>query len=257
MSEVLAWDHTMINVADVDEQIHRFAERGITFQRGGRHAQWGTENALGYFGLNYIELISVYDRNVASGFERDNASAVYDAAHDYAAGVERINTIAIRSTDIEQTHSRLAGSGIPVGDIVEGKRLDEQGHEITWSIFFVNDSIDGLPYPFFLQWPGTDSSRETALREQGLITRHAAGDLKAHRVRFAVPDVPRVAQVWSTLTGQPYELQHDGTAVIRFHDRELLFVPGEANHIVDLEFTGANQQLHGTSVSIGASHLVF
>jgi hypothetical protein len=65
MSENLAWDHTMINVLDIDSQIRRFADLGIDFVRGGSHKVWGTQNALGYFGLNYIELI--FRRGQANG----------------------------------------------------------------------------------------------------------------------------------------------------------------------------------------------
>ncbi|MCI1664586.1 VOC family protein [Bifidobacterium crudilactis] len=257
MSENLAWDHTMINVLDIDSQIRRFADLGIDFVRGGSHKVWGTQNALGYFGLNYIELISVGDRQTAWSFPRKNASAVYDATHDYQEGVERINTIAIRTHDIESTHQRLKKAGIPVGDVVDGRRLDESGHEIRWSIFFVNDTINGLPYPFFLEWPGTDQTREEQLVQQGLIVDHPAGNLRVKRVIFEVPDVLATAEVWSLITGSDAEsIEHDG-AIVHLCDRELVFRTGPANHITSLEFTGAGESLAGKSFGIGESSLNF
>ena len=257
MSENLAWDHTMINVLDVDRQIRNFAELGIDFVRGGSHQVWGTENALGYFGLNYIELISVFDKHTAWSFPRKNASAVYDATHDYQEGIERINTIAIRTNDIEGTHLRLKKAGIPVGDVVDGKRIDEQGHEIRWSIFFVNDTINGLPYPFFLQWPGTDQQREEQLVKQGLIVEHPGGNLRVRRVIIEVPDVLAAAEVWSLITDQEVEHTAEDSAVIHLCDRELVFRTGPANHITALEFTGSSDELQGKSITIGQSSLKF
>lgn len=262
MSENLAWDHTMINVLDLDEQIRRFADLGITFARGGSHRVWGTENALGYFGLNYIELISVQDERTASAFPRDGAAAVFDAARDFNEGIERINTIAIRTHDIEATHLRLKNAGIPVGDVVDGRRVDQQGNEIRWSIFFIDNTISGLPYPFFLEWPGTDEQREEQLSAQGLITAHPAGDLRVKRVIFEVPDVAGTARVWSLLTGQPESAQSaeddtDGGVVIHLHDRDLVFRNGTANHITALEFTCAKESLRGQSLVIGDSVLDF
>ncbi|MET1249466.1 VOC family protein [Sporolactobacillus sp. STCC-11] len=245
---VLNWDHTMINVQNVDQAARFFGDHGIVFARGGRHEKWGTENALGYFGLNYIELISVYDEARAKNFPRAGASAVYDAVHDYEQNVQRINTLAIRTSDIEATHARLKQAGVPAGDIEVGKRLDEQGHLITWSIFFIDGTIDGLPYPFFIQWQGSDETREQKLKDQGLIVSHPAGDLLARQAVFHVPDPEKAATIW----GQLLDGQSEKTAAeyrIQLQDRQLIFKQGSENHIVQLNFDGAGDSLkHQTLV---------
>ncbi|QAA21391.1 VOC family protein [Sporolactobacillus terrae] len=239
---VLNWDHTMINVQDVDEAVQFFGEHGIVFARGGRHEKWGTENALGYFGLNYIELISVYDEARAKDFSRSDASAVYDAVQDYEQKLQRINTIALRTSDIEATHARLKQAGVPAGDIEVGKRLNEQGHLITWSIFFIDGTIDGLPYPFFIQWQGSDETRAQKLTEQGLIVQHAAGDLLARQAVFHVPDPQKAADVWGRLLeGNPEKTERGYR--IQLQDRQLIFDQGAENHIVQLKFDGAGDPL--------------
>jgi catechol 2,3-dioxygenase-like lactoylglutathione lyase family enzyme len=239
---VLNWDHTMINVQDVDQAARYFGDHGIVFARGGRHEKWGTENALGYFGLNYIELISVYDEVRAKGFSRASASAVYDAVHDYEQNVQRINTLAIRTSDIEETHARLKEAGVKAGDIEVGKRLDEQGNLITWSIFFIDGTIDGLPYPFFIQWQGSDEVRKHKLAEQGLIVQHAAGDLLAKQAVFNVPDPEQTAGVWGQLLESSPKRTESGYR-IELQDRQLIFEQGPENHIVQLNFDGAGDQL--------------
>lgn len=246
---VLNWDHTMINVQDVDEAAKFFGDHGIVFARGGRHEKWGTENALGYFGLNYIELISVYDKERVKQFSRSEASAVYDAVQDYQQEVQRINTIAIRTTDIEAVHKRLKDAGINVGEIEEGQRLDEQGHLITWLIFFIDDTIDGLPYPFFIQWQGSDKAREQKLTEQGLIVQHAAGDLVARQAVFHVPDPEKVAGIWSGLLESNIE-NTDSEYQVQLGDRQLIFKQGPENHIVQLNFDGAGDQLKQQALAL-------
>ncbi|MFD2616613.1 VOC family protein [Terrilactibacillus laevilacticus] len=247
---VLTWDHTMINVQDVDQAAQFFGEHGIVFSRGGRHEKWGTENALGYFGLNYIELISVYDEARAKNFSREDASAVYDAVKDYEQKVQRINTIAIRTSDIEATHARLKESGVNAGDIQVGKRLDEQGHLITWSIFFIDDTIDGLPYPFFIQWQGSDDAREKKLTEQGLIVQHAAGNLLVSQAIFNVSDPEKTAGVWGQLLETKPERTDTGYR-IQLHDRQLIFKQGTENHVVQLKFDGAGDQLKQQTLVFG------
>ncbi|MCL1631608.1 VOC family protein [Sporolactobacillus sp. CPB3-1] len=238
----LNWDHTMINVQDIDAAAKFFGDHGIIFARGGRHEKWGTENALGYFGLNYIELISVYDKGRAGRFSRFDASAVYDAVQDYQSGTQRINTIAIRTTDIKATHSRLKKAGLKVNAIEEGQRLDEQGNLITWSIFFIDNTVDGLPYPFFIQWQGSDQERQQKLKEKGLIVQHPAGDLVVRQALIHVPDPEKVARTWGELTEKAPEHIADGYQIL-LGDRLLLFKQGTENRIVQLNFEGAEHSL--------------
>ncbi|MCO7175719.1 VOC family protein [Sporolactobacillus kofuensis] len=251
---VLNWDHTMINVRDVDEAAKFFGDHGIVFVRGGRHERWGTENALGYFGLNYIELLSVYDNDRVKHFSRADASAVYDAVQDYNRNVQRINTIAIRTTDIKETHDRLKKAGINVGTVEEGQRLDEQGHLITWSIFFIDDTIDGLPYPFFIQWQGSDQERKQKLIEQGLIVQHPAGDLGVRQAVFHVPDPEKVAEIWGELVESSPE-QTDIGYQVPLGDRQLIFKQGTENHVVQLTFEGAGDQLKKQELTL--DHIKF
>mgnify|MGYP000000877493 CR=1 FL=1 len=195
----LNWDHTMINVQNIDAAIKFFRKYGILFDRGGRHEKWGTENALGYFGLNYIELISVYDESLARNFPRTDAAAVYDSVQDYLKHMERMNTIAIRTSDIWRDYGRLKKMAIKVSPIKQGQRIDEQNHLITWLIFFIDDDIEGLHLPFFIQWPGTDQDREKGLKKQGLLRKHPAGDLIVKQAVFRVSNPEKISAVWGHL----------------------------------------------------------
>ncbi|WP_159721468.1 VOC family protein [Enterococcus sp. CSURQ0835] len=244
---VLNWDHTMINVNNLDRAIDFFSQQGITFKRGGHHENWGTENALAYFGLNYIELLTVVDQAKADSLKRSEAAAIYDANVDFKQQVERINTIAIRTDDIEATHEKLRQKGINVGAIATGKRLDQTGQLITWSIFFIDQTVGNLPLPFFIQWQGDDQTREAQLKAQGLIEPQKAGDLVVTEAIFEVPDVQKAASLFAELLDQPVEMVDEG-ANIKLQDRTLRFIKGTADHLMTLVFKGANQTLAGRLV---------
>lgn len=141
MTEKLNWDHTMVDVTNLKGAIDYFNSKGLSFAPGGKHEYWGTENALDYFGLNYIELLTVANKEKAMAFPYQNNSAIHDAVEDYFDGIQRITTIAIRTTDIMETHRRLKELGLDVGKITDGKRIDPAGKLIQWKIFYVNDEL--------------------------------------------------------------------------------------------------------------------
>src|SRR3954454_8828451 len=53
-------DHVVIAVRDLDAAIARYDALGFAVTAGGRHVGRGTHNAIVRFGLDYLELISVY-----------------------------------------------------------------------------------------------------------------------------------------------------------------------------------------------------
>lgn len=55
------FDHVMIAVRDLDTAIKQFQRLGFDARPGGRHTGRGTHNGLIRFGLDYVELLSVYD----------------------------------------------------------------------------------------------------------------------------------------------------------------------------------------------------
>lgn len=251
--ETLNWDHSMINVQDLDQVIQQFEILGVHFNRGGQHKAWGTANAVGYFGINYIELINVYDITKAQGVHRSAAVSVYDAIQDYQKGQQRLNTVAIRSSDLDATHRRLKELGISVGPISKGERLDESGNLIEWRIFFINDEIEELPYPFFIDWQSSDAQRTKQLSQKDLLTN---GTLKIKSARFEVDHPQNVAQKWATLLNTTTVAVADHW-IISLQDRQFEFYPGKANHLQRLTFVGATSALAGQHLSIGQARLEF
>lgn len=250
---LIDWDHTMINVSDLAKSINSFADAGIVFKLGGRHENWGTANALGYFGINYIELLSVFDQEKASLIHRQSAAAVYDSLQDFNQERQRFNTVAIRTNDLENIRKRIESAGVTVGPILEGKRRNEQNKLITWRIFFINDDIEGLPYPFFIDWQTSDKDRKKQLVEQKLIQAHSIGPLQVAKAVFEVSNPLQVAKQWAILIDSVATEEH-GKFVVPIGERIFEFIVGKANHLTSLHFTGAQ---HQQTINLGEAQLVF
>lgn len=253
----LHWDHTMINVTDLDQSIADFGAQGIFFSRGGQHVAWGTANALGYFGINYIELISVYDQSKAAIVKRADAASVYDAIQDFTHGIQRFNTVAIRSSNLTATWQRLKRQGIKVGPITEGQRLDEQGRLIKWQIFFINDTIHGLPYPFFIDWQSRDADRMIQLQQQGLMTTHPAGNLKVIQATFSVEDPKIASEKWAKLLNSS-AIAKGTSYIVPLQERRFEFLQGPQNRLQTLRFEGgSNSRTWTHAFQIGQAEILF
>ncbi|SES41232.1 VOC family protein [Salipaludibacillus aurantiacus] len=61
----LEFDHSVHYVNDLDRVTETFQAHGVNVFHGGSHKLWGTHNALSYFGLTYLEFISVEEWEVA------------------------------------------------------------------------------------------------------------------------------------------------------------------------------------------------
>lgn len=234
------WDHTMLNVNDLQHAIDWFGQRGLTFQLGGHHPQWQTSNAVGYFGLNYIELLTT-DQATNPGFERDDATSLYDAFESLPEH-ESFNTIGIRTNDIEAVHRSLADE-FQVGRIMDGSRRTPTGELVTWRIFFVNQLIDGVAAPFFIEWPGSDSVRRYQLEQAGLLKDQPVGPVWVKSLQYDVQQPRVVAQAFGRFFDQPIQQRHEAYR-IQLGNRQLDFVPGTANGITRLTFAGTGLMGH-------------
>src|SRR5579862_2137070 len=62
---ITRFDHSVIAVRDLDAAISAYQALGFEVSPGGRHTGLGTYNAIIRFGLDYLELLSVYDKSEA------------------------------------------------------------------------------------------------------------------------------------------------------------------------------------------------
>lgn len=253
MVEILKWDHTIIDVNDINTAIRKFSDLGMIFHYGGKHEQWGTENAVGYFGLNYIELMSVYDNELANKVVRDGATSIYDCIRNLPA--QHVNTLGFRTNDIKTVHERLLSQNFPVEDIQTGQRKEPDGNLITWKIFFVRNKFFNVAYPYVVQWNEPDYIRKESLIKKQLLVDHPQKGITVKQAIYHVTNPEMVAIKFGQFIGiNPVRNGND--FVIDFGVKQIVFTSGMENNITDLVFSDSGT-LAGKVFQLGDAKLQF
>jgi hypothetical protein len=246
----LQLDHTVHYVNDLEQPKALFQKHGINVFHGGSHKLWGTHNALAYFGLTYLEFISVENRDVAENPPEPNLIA--QSALTYLPENEALTRIAIRTENLDAASESLRESGLDVSPIKEGKRTDSEGKLIEWRMLTIDGGFQGLLYPFFIEWKDAGPDRLAALQKKGLTT-HPAGEIALQKAVFEAANPEDAADHWHDLFGMekisPVELKLGG--------KTLLFQKGSAGTLIELHFHTDNPDLAGTVITLGSGRYVF
>jgi catechol 2,3-dioxygenase-like lactoylglutathione lyase family enzyme len=151
------FDHAVVAVRDVEaaRAIWR-GSLGLDAQPGGRHTGRGTENAIVRFGLDYIELISIYDIAEVEARRDPNALAL---ARRIEAGQGGLLGFALASDDLPADVSRFQQAGLAVTGPAPMERLRPDGRRLRWRLAVPEGGAWGTPLPFFIQWDVADAER--------------------------------------------------------------------------------------------------
>ena len=127
---------------------------GFDVHPGGHHTGQGTYNALIRFGLDYIELFSVYDEN-----EARLSQHAHNIVEFLVQREDGLVGYALATTDIQQEAEHFRNSNLDaLGPFaMQRKRLD--GHLLTWSLLLPHGVAWGQPWPFLIQWDIPDEQR--------------------------------------------------------------------------------------------------
>src|SRR5215217_8663351 len=121
-------DHVIIAADDPDVAAGRLeVELGLLPGGGGRHQGVGTFNRLVWLGDSYLELVGVFDADVAEAgmFGRHINSVLATAPNGFAG-------VALATVDLAATVSQLHGMGSPIADPLDGERLRPDGRVVRW-----------------------------------------------------------------------------------------------------------------------------
>ncbi|HEV2777148.1 MAG TPA: VOC family protein [Solirubrobacteraceae bacterium] len=134
-------DHVIYAVEDLDVAGGRFrADFGLGSIAGGRHPHWGTANRIVPLGRDYVELVTVVDREVAAA--SDFGRPVLDAI---AKGQPLVGWAA-RTDDLQAVANRL---GL---EVQRGSRTRPDGSVLAWQLAGVAPGLAGGALPFFIEW---------------------------------------------------------------------------------------------------------
>jgi hypothetical protein len=143
---VLAVDHVIVAVRDLDEAARRYDEQhGLTSLEGGRHAGHGTGNRIVPLGSSYIELMAVVDREEAASSPLGSwlGQRLFEASEGPAA-------LCLRTDDIEAVARRTGREPLAMS------RTRPDGVQLDWHLVALDAALtEGLP--FFIQWHVDDA----------------------------------------------------------------------------------------------------
>ncbi|MEK4514091.1 VOC family protein [Paenibacillus sp. FSL H8-0122] len=255
---VLKWDHLVHYVNDLDQPVQLFAEHGLTAFRGGSHKDWGTYNALSYFGLTYLEFLGIENLELARATKHN---VVVRDAVTLLPEHEVLSRVVLRTDDIEAVEATLRQAGLLLSPVIDGRRLDDQGRLIEWRMMTIDGDFQGLVYPFIIQWSQSDEERLDSLNAAGINQPHPAGKMDMAGAVFRVSDPAAAASHWSELFGIPVSGPadgFDGSYSLKAGDQQMFeFVTGEENRLSRIVFRTDSPQLKGQTLTVGEGEYVF
>jgi catechol 2,3-dioxygenase-like lactoylglutathione lyase family enzyme len=212
---VTRFDHIVIGVRDLDAATRRYRQLGFDVRPGGRHTGMGTHNAIIRFGLDYIELLSIYDEAEAKA-SRLGGQELLDFVHEREGG---LLGYALATTGIEREVERLRGTEFSKDEPFAMQRLRPDGRLLTWRLLIPGGVCWRRPWPFLIQWDAPDEQR-LLWEEPGV---HPNGAIEWIRAVVAVRDLESAVELYERRLG--LELKERGE-VARLAARRAMFQVG-------------------------------
>lgn len=197
--------------------------------------------------MTYIEFLGVENHELAEHTEAHHV-VVRDAAR-LLPEREILSRVVLRTDDIEGIADSLRSQGLELSPILDGERLDATGNLIQWRMFMVQGEDEGLPYPFFIQWKGTDEERANKLTETGVIRSHPAGDVTLYAAVFGVRDPQATSARWQELFGLATDEKLPNTILVG--EQQFIFEQADEPGLKALTLRTDNSDLQGEILRIG------
>jgi hypothetical protein len=186
-------DHVMICVPDLAAGIDAYTRIGFHVYPGGVHTGRGTHNAIAFTGDEYLELMSLRDRD-----EYLTATGGRGGLVEFLARGGGFRYVAVQSDDLVADVAAMRARGVDVSDVSEGARRTPGGQELRWKAATLG-AADALPI-FFVQHVTPLDERRRQVPRAG---DHPNGVLRIDRVYIGVTDVAAAAGQLGRVLGLP------------------------------------------------------
>lgn len=180
-------DHLLYAGPDLELLRNDFERRsGVVPQAGGRHAAWGTHNALVGLGAgSYLELIAPEPGSVGP----------WGSLFGRLAGPS-LQAWCVRCGSADEVAGRLEQVEVATKR-VRGERRLASGEALKWELVFPRGHTFGGALPFFIEWQGSAAHPSRTLEPRaallGLSVQH--------------PDVRGLARVLTAVGAVPTEVE--------------------------------------------------
>jgi catechol 2,3-dioxygenase-like lactoylglutathione lyase family enzyme len=186
-------DHVMICVPDLAAGIDAYTRIGFHVYPGGGHVGRVSENAIAFNQDDYLELLSLRDRNAATAPGSPDALLA-----EYLAQGGGFRAVAVQSDDLAADVAAMRRRGVDVSDVSDGARRTPAGQELRWRAASLG-AANPLPVFFVQHLTPLDERRRQVARAGD----HPNGVLRVDRVYSVVPDVAATAETYSRVLGLP------------------------------------------------------
>jgi catechol 2,3-dioxygenase-like lactoylglutathione lyase family enzyme len=201
MPMIVRFDHAVIAVRDLTAAIQRYQALGFVVSPGGRHTGRGTHNAIIRFGLDYIELLSIYNK-AELGARGLNGQALANFLERHEGGLVGY---ALATADIEQDAERLHHTGLEAEGPFVMQRLRPDGRQLSWRLLVPGNVPWRRPWPFLIQWDTPDAER-LSWEEPGVHPNGAAG---VAGIALVVRDLERAIDLYQRQLGLTLNYQDE------------------------------------------------
>ncbi len=210
-------DHCVIAVRDLAQTRKHFERRLLlSSYPGGKHTGLGTENTIVRFGLDYLELIGIYDRQevMAAGVKR---AALLEFLERREGG---LLGYALATDDIDNLAERFRKTGLDAFGPYAMQRTRPDGQTLKWRLLVPSGTAWRRPWPFFIQWDLADDER-LQLEQPG---DHALGASAVAGVAITVSDLEAAQYLYSHQLGLSLAEEADepalGTRRVRYRIKD-------------------------------------
>jgi catechol 2,3-dioxygenase-like lactoylglutathione lyase family enzyme len=153
---ITRFDHGVIAVRDLETALAHYRQTlGLDARPGGRHTGRGTHNGIVRFGLDYLELLSIYDpaEAAASGLRGQALLGFLERRAGGAVG------FCLATERAEALAGRLRERGLEASGPFGMERLRPDGRLLRWRLVVPGGVAWRRPWPFFIQWDTPDGER--------------------------------------------------------------------------------------------------
>ncbi len=185
---IARFDHGVIAVRDLAEAITRFQRLGFGVSPGGRHTGRGTYNAIIRLGLDYLELLSIYDVNEI-GARGLNGASLAEFLQRHEGGLAGY---ALATVNIGEDARRFATTALEAEGPFAMQRLRPDGHQLSWQLLVPGGTPWRRPWPFLIQWETPDAER-LSWEQPGV---HPNGAASVAGIALAVHDLEDVIKLY-------------------------------------------------------------
>jgi len=191
----------MICVPDLQQGIDAYRRIGFNISPGGVHPGRGTHNAIAFHDQDYLELLSVHDR------DEYLAGQPGGDLLEFLARGGGLRYIAVQSDDLMADVAQMRQRGVDVSAPSDGRRQTPTGQTLRWKAATLGPRH---PLPmFFIEHLMPLHER----RQASPAGAHPNGVLRVERVYIAVADVAATAEIYSHVLGMPVPKVQRGAVI--------------------------------------------